>query len=67
MSKPFLPDNCAIRERTATGQSVGRCWHWLPDGKTCPRHGDVSAVQEHYRKTGELGEAREIQKERQKK
>lgn len=46
--------NCAIRERTASGTSVGRCWHWLPDGKTCPRHGDVSAVQDKYRLTGEL-------------
>ena len=34
------PNNCAIRERTAEGVSVGRCWFYLKDG-ICPRHGDV--------------------------
>jgi hypothetical protein len=33
------PDR-AIRERTADGVSVGRCWFYLKDG-ICPRHGDV--------------------------
>ena len=46
--------NCPIRERTADGISVGRCWYHLPDKKTCPRHGDVSAAVEHYKETGEL-------------
>lgn len=46
-------NNCPIRERTADGVYVGRCWMWLTDRK-CPRHGDVSAEVEHYLKTGRL-------------
>lgn len=34
--------NCPINEQTGDGIVVGRCWFHLPDGKTCPRHGDVS-------------------------
>ena len=34
--------NCPILEQTADGDCVGRCWFHLPDGKTCPRHGNVS-------------------------
>ena len=41
--------NCPIREQTADGTVVGRCWFHLPDGKTCPRHGDVSEEVERYR------------------
>lgn len=38
-----FPRNCPVRETTADGDSVGRCWFWLgDDGNTCPRHGDVS-------------------------
>lgn len=48
------PNNCAINEQTADGRTVGRCYYHLEDGKTCPRHGDVSKVQEHFRKTGKL-------------
>lgn len=44
---------CAVRERTANGVSVGRCYFQVIDG-TCPRHGDVSRVQEKYANTGEL-------------
>jgi hypothetical protein len=49
----FMPNNCPIREHTADGVSVGRCWHYCPDGK-CPRHGDVSSALLHYRSTGKL-------------
>jgi hypothetical protein len=49
--------SCAIRERTADGVSVGRCWHYVKDGN-CPRHGDVRAVQDHYARTGELTDER---------
>lgn len=35
------PTNCAIRERTADGDSVGPCTFYLKDGMTCPRHGQV--------------------------
>lgn len=44
--------NCPINEQTADGVSVGRCWFNLPDGKTCPRHGDVSLAVAYYRSTG---------------
>lgn len=47
-------NNCAIHEETADGRSVGRCWIYLSDGKTCSRHGDVSRVQERYVSTGKL-------------
>lgn len=33
--------NCPVLERTGDGHPVGRCWFHLPDGKTCPRHGDI--------------------------
>lgn len=33
--------NCPINEQTADGTPCGRCCYHLPDGKTCPRHGDV--------------------------
>lgn len=49
-----LSANCPIREKTADGNFVGRCWHHLKDGKTCPRHGNVSKEIIHYDKTGEL-------------
>ncbi len=52
--------NCAVRERTAGGVSVGRCWYFVnkdPNGVlTCGRHGDVTEIQEHFHLTGELGE-----------
>lgn len=35
------PDNCAVKERTGDGVPVGACQFYLPDGKTCPRHGKV--------------------------
>lgn len=51
--------NCAVRERTGDGVSVGRCWFHvdeLADTLTCPRHGDVTNIQGHFTETGELGE-----------
>jgi hypothetical protein len=47
------PTACAVRERTADGVSVGRCYFRTEDG-VCPRHGDVSAVQAEYARTGRL-------------
>jgi hypothetical protein len=55
MSKYPNPTACAIRERTADGVSVGRCYFQTNDGY-CPRHGDVRLVQECYAKTGQLTE-----------
>jgi hypothetical protein len=45
---------CPINEQTADGDIVGRCFMHLPDGKTCPRHGDVSLAVAHYKATGKL-------------
>ena len=55
MNQPS-PRNCAVRERTADGVSVGRCWFYVGDTDVCPRHGDVSEVMRVYRETGNLGE-----------
>lgn len=44
---------CAVRERTADGVSVGRCWFRVEAGR-CPRHGDVANVQRRYAETGRL-------------
>lgn len=54
----LMPYNCAVREFTADGVSVGRCWHYVGLERTCPRHGDVSVVQDHYAATGELTDER---------
>jgi hypothetical protein len=54
-------NNCAIREYTADGVAVGRCWFYLRDG-VCPRHGDVKDVQERYKASGELTDSREHKK-----
>ena len=45
--------NCPILEQTADGVRCGRCWYYLPDGKICPRHGDVSIEVDHFSSTGE--------------
>lgn len=44
--------NCPVMEQTGDKRPVGRCWFFLPDEKTCPRHGDVTKAVEHYKKTG---------------
>ena len=51
-----MPDDkhCPINEQTADGVACGRCWYYLSDGKTCPRHGDVQEEVERYRQTGHL-------------
>ena len=46
--------NCPINEQTADGHVCGRCWFFLEDGKTCPRHGDVSGPVERYKTGGGL-------------
>lgn len=53
LASPANVSACAVRERTADGVSVGRCWFHVVDGK-CPRHGDVSEVQAEYARTGRL-------------
>ena len=52
-SDPLL-SYCPINEMAQYGRVLGRCWHYLPDGVTCPRHGDVSAAVKKYTETGEL-------------
>ena len=63
MSRPF-ENNCPIRERTADGQSVGRCWYRLSgeNGMICERHGDVSKAVQTYIATGKLTDERELTK-----
>lgn len=51
---PFV-NNCPIRERTADGFSVGRCWMKLTN-QVCPRHGDVTKAVEVYKQGGGLSE-----------
>jgi len=46
--------NCPIRERTGDGEFCGRCWYYLADGVTCPRHGDVTVAVRHFEETGNL-------------
>lgn len=55
-SEVFQGKNCAIRERTADGVSVDRCFFHLSETDTCPRHGDVKSEMERFRETGELQE-----------
>ena len=44
--------NCPIIEQTADGVSCGRCCHYLPDGITCPRHGEVTPEVSRLMETG---------------
>jgi hypothetical protein len=53
------PEACAVRERTADGDNVGRCYFHTVGGM-CPRHGDVAAVQRHYVETGRLTDERSL-------
>jgi hypothetical protein len=53
------PTACAVRERTADGVSVGRCYFRTEDG-VCQRHGDVSEVQKRYAETGKLTDENDL-------
>jgi len=48
------PSSCPINEQTGDGMTCGRCWFFLKDGRTCPRHGDVSVEVERYKRTRKL-------------
>jgi hypothetical protein len=50
----LFPRSCPINSRTGDGDLVGRCWHFLLDGKTCKIHGDVSEAIKLYMETGKL-------------
>ena len=50
----IFSSNCPINEVTGDGQCVGRCWFYLSDGHTCPRHGDVTEAVKEYKETGKL-------------
>jgi len=50
----FMIMNCPINEETSDGALVGRCWFHLENGKTCERHGDVSAALIMFKSTGNL-------------
>ncbi len=36
------PNCCPLIEKTADGVEVGTCTFYMKDGKTCPRHGDIT-------------------------
>ena len=55
----LFSNNCPIREHTADGVNVGRCWHWLTN-EICPRHGNVRIARQYYIETGELTNDTEI-------
>lgn len=38
---PMFNNSCPIIEQTADGVPCGRCWFYMEDGFTCPRHGNV--------------------------
>ena len=46
--------NCPILEVTGDGVPCGRCWYYLYDGKTCPRHGDVSEAVKLFKQENKL-------------
>jgi hypothetical protein len=58
-ARPLNPGACAVLERNADGDSVGRCWFAVRDGK-CPRHGDVGEVQVRFAVTGQLTDERDL-------
>jgi len=58
-----FPNACAVRERTADGTPVGRCYFHTENG-VCPRHGNVSMVQEEYVRTGRLTDEGDLDKMR---
>lgn len=62
-----MTNNCPINEQTADGFAVGRCLFHLPDGKTCPRHGDVEEEVRRFEKTGHITLENVIRKRKGKK
>jgi len=56
--------SCPIRERTADGDAVGRCWYYTGNEGKCPRHGDVSAALTRFNETGELTDENDHKKGR---
>lgn len=50
----LMPDNCAVRMHSASGEPLGRCWSHVGRERWCPVHGDVAGVQYKFRETGKL-------------
>ena len=44
MKQKPVENNCPVMVETADGIPA-RCMFYMVDGKTCPRHGDVSEIQ----------------------
>lgn len=40
----LFPNSCRVIEVDGDGRSVGRCWHYMADGHTCPRHGNTDLI-----------------------
>ena len=54
----MMPRNCPLIEQTADGTEVGVCCFFLSDGKTCPRHGDVTERVERAKHDRDLRRAK---------
>lgn len=52
-TRPF-DTACPIQEQDGGGRTCGRCWFHLRDGRTCPRHGDVSIAVSYYKESGKM-------------
>jgi hypothetical protein len=59
LTKP-IPRNCAVRQYTADGRPVGRCYHHTGTDFVCQTHGDVAAVQRHFADTGQTTDERTL-------
>lgn len=56
------PKNCAVRQYTADGVPVGRCWYYVGEDNVCPIHGDVAEIQKRLAETGKLTDERTLRK-----
>ena len=46
----MFPNNCPVVEETADGISVGLCWFYIGEEKTCPRHGKINEIENNENK-----------------
>ncbi|NIV02803.1 MAG: hypothetical protein GWN55_16020 [Phycisphaerae bacterium] len=47
------PRTCPLIEVDGDSKECGTCCFHMPDGKTCPRHGDITPYLEEGKKEGE--------------
>lgn len=53
---------CPVREKTADGNSVGRCWLSVGRDNLCIRHGDVTDAVQVYKELGQLTDEHNLRK-----